>query len=91
MPVHKSAKKRVKQNFKKNLRNVVTLSKYKSAIKEYKESIESEDSNNTFKSFNTLSSLAAKAVKRGVIKKKTASRNVSKLYKMFKPKKRQDS
>ena len=84
MPQHKSAKKRVKQNNKKRLINKSISSKFKSTISDFQKSLEKKDK----KSSETLLSLAdsaiSKAVSRGIIKKRAASRKISKLAKLIK-------
>lgn len=88
MPRHKSAKKRKKQSHKKNLANTISISKYRSAVKEYKKLAASESGEKVSQSFYKVNSLASRAVKKGIIKPKTASRNLSKLYKLIKTEKR---
>jgi len=84
MPQHKSAKKRVKGNLKKKRFNQRSINKFRSAIKDFHKELNSNKSTEKEKSLNQASSLAFRAVKRGILKKKTASRTISKLAKLIK-------
>ena len=76
----KSAKKRVRQNIKRRLRNKSVLSNLKSRIKVFKAAVDS-NSDNKDKLLREIISLYDKAASKGVIHKRNASRNISKFTK----------
>ena len=84
MPQHKSAKKRVKQNNKKRLINKSISSKFKSIISDFQKSLEKKDKKNSETLLSLADSAISKAVSRGIIKKRAASRKISKLAKLIK-------
>ena len=86
MPQHKSAKTRAKQNIKKKSYNVIALSKYKSAIKEFEENLKSKDQEKLQKMLSKVNSLGARALKRKIIEKNKISRTISKLSRMIQSK-----
>jgi len=84
VPQHKSAKKRVKQSSKKKLINNAVLSRFRSSIKSFKESIKKNDSKKSQELLSIANSLSSKVVNKGIIKKKAASRTISSLARMLK-------
>jgi small subunit ribosomal protein S20 len=76
-----SAKKRVRQDVKKRLSNKSMISNLKTHIKQYKESLRTDNSDKE-KLFRKVVSLFHKAASKGVIYKRNASRNISKLSKL---------
>ena len=84
MPQHKSAKKRVRQNNKKRLINKSVSSKFKSTILNFQKSIEKKDKKNSEALLSFANSAISKAVSRGIVKKRAASRKLSKLSKLIK-------
>ena len=84
VPQHKSAKKRVRRNDKKKLVNNAVLSRFKSSVKSFKESINKNDPKLSQELLSRANSLSAKAVKKGIIKSSTASRIISDLARMLK-------
>ncbi len=80
MPNIKSAIKRMKISEKKNLRNNILKSEYKTAVKKYEQANENKDANT-----NELLSAAKKAIdhacSNGVISKNAASRKKSRIEK----------
>tara|TARA_Y100001970_G_C13636642_1_gene556784 strand:+ start:240 stop:494 length:255 start_codon:yes stop_codon:yes gene_type:complete len=84
MPQHKSAKKRVLQSLKRKVNNTVIMTKYRKAVKKiegFKSKIDDDTKKTLLKEIN---SLAFKAVKKGLIKKRNASRKISRLAKILK-------
>ena len=81
MPQHKSAKKRSRQNSKKKLANIVVLNRFRSSLKNFEKSLINGDQDKLEKLIKIVNSLAFKAVKKGIIKKRMASRRISKLAK----------
>ncbi|MBI4719685.1 MAG: 30S ribosomal protein S20 [Chitinivibrionia bacterium] len=75
MPQHKSAKKRMKTNVKRQLRNKAGKSSLKTALKKYKSLSGTEKA----EGFKALQSDLDKAAKKGAIHKKRASRLKSRL------------
>ena len=84
MANHKSAKKRSKQSILKNSINIQYLSKIRSDTNKVNAAIKSKKADEINKSFNELNSSMAKAVKRGIIKKKHLSRKLSSLSNQIK-------
>ena len=84
MANHKSAKKRYRQNLKRNKLNKPILSQVKSSISKFNDLIVSKDQNALKKSWSTLNSTLARAVKRGLIKKQHMARKLSSLSNQLK-------
>ena len=84
MPQHKSAKKRVRQSNKKNSVNKAVLSRFRSSIKNFKESIKKNDTKKSQELLSRANSLSFKLVNKGIIKRKAASRTISSLARMLK-------
>tara|TARA_B100001027_G_C16140033_1_gene273206 strand:- start:387 stop:653 length:267 start_codon:yes stop_codon:yes gene_type:complete len=81
----KSAKKRIIQNTKRSELNKNRKSKIRSSIKKiYSASLDKTNKVNLNKNFLKVESELAKAVNKGVYKKNTASRLVSRLSKKIK-------
>lgn len=76
----KSAKKRVRQDVKRRLRNKSVLTSLKTQLKLYKESL-SSGAENKDELFRKVVSSFHKAASKGVIHKKNASRNISRISK----------
>ena len=82
MANHKSAKKRSRQDIKKNRNNSIVASNYKNLIKKIPLSIEKKENiDKTSTLLNDLNSKLSKAVQKGVLKSKTASRKLSSISK----------
>ena len=77
----KSARKRVRQDVKKRLRNKSVMSFLKTHIKQYKESMGADGSNKE-DLLKKVISLFDKAAVKGVIHKRNASRNISRISKL---------
>ena len=81
----KSAKKRIIQNTKRSELNKNRKSKIRSSIKKiYSASLDKTNKENLNKNFLKVESELAKAVNKGVYKKNTASRLISRLSKKIK-------
>ncbi len=77
----KSARKRIRQDVKKRIRNKSVMSFLKTHIKQYKESIRADGSNKE-DLLKRVISLFDKAAVKGVIHKRNASRNISRISKL---------
>jgi small subunit ribosomal protein S20 len=80
----KSAKKRILQNQKKTDINKYRRSRIRSGIKSLNNSLAKKKKDDSRKSFLHIESLLSKAVSKGVYKKNTASRIISRLSKKLK-------
>ena len=76
-----SARKRIRQDVKKRIRNKSVMSFLKTHIKQYKESIKADGSNKE-DLLKRVISLFDKAAAKGVIHKRNASRNISRISKL---------
>jgi len=76
-----SAKKRVRQDVKRRLRNKSVLTGLKTKLKLYKDSVES-GSDNKEELLRKVVSAYHKAASKGIIHKKNASRNISRISKL---------
>ena len=80
MPVvHKSTIKRARQAEKRNQRNRTVLSGLKNVIKKVLNAVEEKNENEAASSLREATSALSKAVTKGVIKRNTASRRISRL------------
>lgn len=77
----KSAKKRVRQNEKRRMRNRAIKSRMKTFTKKFLATLETKDPDAINQALNTAVKEIYKAASKGVIKKNTAARRVSKLMK----------
>ncbi len=77
----KSARKRIRQDVKKRIRNKSVMSFLKTHIKQYKESIRADGSDKE-DLLKRVISLFDKAAAKGVIHKRNASRNISRISKL---------
>ena len=80
----KSAKKRIVQNLRRNEINRLRRTKIKTNIRKVGEFIETKNKNDANKHFIQVESDLAKSVSRGVFKRNTASRLISRLSKKIK-------
>ena len=83
MANHKSAAKRALQSEKKRLRNKSIKTKIHNATKSVKLAIKEKSGTEVALILNKAKSVIAKASKKGVIHKKTASRKISRLTKLI--------
>ena len=80
----KSAKKRILQNQKRTDINKYRRSRIRNGIKSLNSSLDKKKKDDSRKSFLQIESLLSKAVSKGVYKKNTASRIISRLSKKLK-------
>jgi small subunit ribosomal protein S20 len=76
---HQSAIKRHRQNLKRRARNIETKSKLRTLIKRARQAIEAKNQANATNQIQVVNKELGKAVRKGVIKKNTASRWLSRL------------
>ena len=76
-----SAKKRVRQNEKRRMRNRVWLTRARSTVKQARIAIDSMDSEASIAAVNTAISELDRAASKGVIHKRNAARRKSRLLK----------
>ena len=79
MPNTKSAIRRVRRVIKQNSVNRIRTSKYKSVIREISAFIDKKKKKEATDLLPKLNSQLMKVVKTGILKKKTASRKISRL------------
>ena len=79
MPNHQSAKKRVRQNKKRRLRNRQVLSNARTFIKKVRNALESNDVATAQETLPSAVNALNRAAGKGVIPKKQASRKISRL------------
>jgi len=78
---HKSAEKRMRQAERRNLRNRTIRSQVKTVSKKARQAIETGESQAIQTTLKDAMSNIQKAATKGVVKKKTASRHISRLAK----------
>jgi small subunit ribosomal protein S20 len=76
---HKSAKKRAKQNIVKHNQNKTQLSRSRTLVKKFRETLAAKNTDAAGTLFVEVQSLLAKLGRQGVTKTKTASRKISRL------------
>jgi small subunit ribosomal protein S20 len=79
---HKSAFKRARQSEIKRLRNKTVKTRIKSVIKEVRQTAGNASSEQSLTTLNMAKSTIGKAVKKGIIHKRTAARKISRLSKL---------
>ncbi len=79
MANHKSAKKRIRQNEKKRIRNRHVRSTLRSVIKSFETALQNQDADQVKTLFTKTVSTIDKAASKGIIPKNNASRRVSRL------------
>lgn len=84
MANHKSAKKRSRQNLKKNEINSQVLSKLKTNINKFPDLLKQKNKEEIDKILSSINSSLARAQKKGLIKKQFVSRKLSSLSKKIK-------
>ena len=84
MANHKSAKKRSIQSKAKNTINSQYLTKIRTNLNKFNNSLKNSDSEGAIKSLGDVNSIMAKAVKKGILKKKHMSRKLSSLSNQIK-------
>ena len=84
MANHKSAKKRSVQYKKKNAVNTQYLTKIRTSLNKFNNSIKNSNPDEVTKSMGNVNSIMAKAVKKGILKKQYMSRKLSSLSNQIK-------
>ncbi|NPA55939.1 MAG: 30S ribosomal protein S20 [Epsilonproteobacteria bacterium] len=84
MANHKSAKKRIKQTIKRTERNRFYRTRIKNITKAVKEAVEAGDLQKAQEAFKLANKKLHSYVSKGVLKKNTAARKVSRLNKLVK-------
>ena len=84
MANHKSAKKRSRQNIKRNEINSQVLTRLKTNINKFNELLKDKNKEDLDKSLTLINSSLAKALKKGLLKKEFVSRKLSSLSKKIK-------
>lgn len=79
MANHKSAEKRIRQTQKKTQRNRYYKTRMKNIIKDVRAAISQSDHAKALESFKIANKELHKLVSKGILKKSTASRKVSRL------------
>lgn len=81
MPTHKSAEKRMRQNVKRRMRNKGVRSTLTTQTRKFREAIEAGDTDTATAQLREVESTYDRAVAKGVIPQKRASRKISRLAK----------
>ena len=84
MANHKSAKKRSIQSKVKNTVNAQYLTKIRSTLNKFNDSLKNSKSDEASKSLSDVNSIMAKAVKKGILKKQYMARKLSSLSNQIK-------
>ena len=84
MANHKSAKKRSVQNKTKNDVNSKYLSKVRTSLNNFDKALKSNKTDEIQKNLSDVNSIMAKALKKGIFKKKFMSRKLSSLSNQIK-------
>ena len=84
MANHKSAKKRSIQSKIKNAVNTQYLTKIRTNLNKFNNSIKNNNTEETIKFLGDVNSIMAKAVKKGILKKQYMSRKLSSLSNQIK-------
>ena len=84
MANHKSAKKRSVQSKVKNAVNTQYLTKFRTNLNKFQNSLNGDKATEVENSFREINSILAKAVKKGILKKQYMSRKLSSLSKQIK-------
>ncbi len=79
MAHHKSAKKRIRQNLKRKLHNHSKMSEYRTEIKNMRGLLSENNHDEALKSLPSIYKIIDKTASRGLIHKKTAARQKSRL------------
>jgi len=79
LAVHPSVIKRHRQSLKRRSRNTDTKSKIRTLIKKARQALEAKDSDQVAVQLRTVNKALGKAVSKGIIKRNTASRWMSRL------------
>lgn len=82
MANHKSALKRAGQNEIRRLRNRSVKSRVKTVVKEVRQAVASDAGESIANNFKTAQAAIDKAVKKGVLHKRTGARKIARLAKL---------
>ncbi|MEJ2223230.1 MAG: 30S ribosomal protein S20 [Desulfobacterales bacterium] len=82
MANHKSAEKRARQNEKRRVRNKAARTRIKHVTKEVRQASGEGSKEDALAKLKAAQSIVDKALKKGVIHKKTAARKISRLSKL---------
>ena len=82
MANHKSALKRAGQNEIRRLRNRSVKSRVKTVVKEVRQAVASDAGESIASNFKTAQATIDKAVKKGVLHKRTGARKIARLAKL---------
>ena len=83
MANHKSAKKRIRQTQKRTIRNRYYKTRVKNLTRSFKEAIEANDKEKAQATFKVINKNFHAYVSKGVYKKQTVARKVSRLHKQL--------
>lgn len=78
------AKKRVRQSVKRTARNRSRMNRVRTYLRNLEEAISAGDAGKAEAAFRTAESVLMRGVTKGVVRKQTASRKVSRLHKRLK-------
>ena len=84
MPIIASAKKRVRQEKKRSLRNKILSLKLKKKIKNLENLIKNKNKKKSMEIFKITQKIILKLSKKGILHKKNASKKISQLNKKIK-------
>ena len=84
MANHKSAKKRSIQSKTKHAVNTQYLTKFRTTLNKFQNSLESKNAGEVENSLKEINSILAKAVKKGILKKQYLARKLSSLSNQIK-------
>ena len=84
MANHKSAKKRSVQSKIKNAVNTQYLTKFRTNLNKFNNSLKNSNPEEIIKALGNVNSIMAKAVKKGILKKQYMSRKLSSLSNQIK-------
>ena len=82
MANHKSAKKRIKQTIKRTERNRFYRTRMKNIIRAVREAVEAGDKTKAQEALKVANQKLHHFVSKGILKKQTAARRVSRLHKL---------
>ncbi len=81
LATHKSAEKRARQNLVRSVRNSSRKTRIKSTLKKLHDALKNNDKAAAEEVLKKASSVISKGASKGVVRKKTASRKISRLSK----------
>ena len=84
MAVHKSAKKRIRSNARKAVRNKDKLSKARNSLRRVEEALKTGDQKKAAAALKEAQPLLQRTAQKGILHKNTVSRKISRLSKKVK-------